>query len=103
MFEGLRTIVVDELHGFAKEKRGDLLSLSMSRLQTLAPGLRRVGLSATISDPDAYRSWLAPDADMDLVDLVIGDPGADPDLVDPDPREQDPVGRPFGLPRDSPT
>ncbi len=80
MFEGLKTIVVDELHGFAKEKRGDLLALSMSRLQTLAPGLRRVGLSATISDPDAYRSWLAPDADMELVDLVIGDPGAEPDL-----------------------
>ena len=80
MFEDLRTIVVDELHGFAKEKRGDLLSLSMSRLQKLAPGLRRVGLSATISDPDAYRSWLAPDADMELVDLVLGDPGAEPDL-----------------------
>jgi ATP-dependent Lhr-like helicase len=80
MFEKLRTIVVDELHGFAKEKRGDLLSLSMSRLEKLAPDLRRVGLSATISDPDAYRSWLAPDADMELVDLVIGDPGAEPDL-----------------------
>jgi len=80
MFEGLRTIVVDELHGFAKEKRGDLLSLSMSRLQKLAPALRRVGLSATISDPDAYRSWLAPDADMELVDIVTGDPGAEPDL-----------------------
>jgi ATP-dependent Lhr-like helicase len=80
MFQGLRTVVVDELHGFAKEKRGDLLSLSMSRLQKLAPGLRRVGLSATISDPDAYRSWLAPDADMELIDLVIGDPGAEPDL-----------------------
>src|SRR5438105_509099 len=80
MFEGLRTIVVDELHGFAKEKRGDLLSLSMSRLEKLAPGLRRIGLSATISDPDAYRSWLAADADMELVDLVLGDPGAEPDL-----------------------
>jgi len=80
MFENLKTIVVDELHGFAKEKRGDLLALSMSRLEKLAPGLRRVGLSATISDPDAYRSWLAPDADMELVDLVIGDPGAEPDL-----------------------
>ena len=80
MFEGLKAIVVDELHGFAKEKRGDLLSLSISRLHRLAPGLRRVGLSATISDPDAYRSWLAPDADMDLVDLVLGDPGAEPDL-----------------------
>jgi ATP-dependent helicase Lhr and Lhr-like helicase len=80
MFGSLKSIVVDELHGFAKEKRGDLLSLSMSRLQALAPGLRRVGLSATISDPDAYRSWLAPDADMELIHLVIGDPGAEPDL-----------------------
>jgi ATP-dependent Lhr-like helicase len=80
MFEGLKTIIVDELHGFAKEKRGDLLSLSMARLQKLAPELRRVGLSATISDPDAYRSWIAPDADMDLIDLVIGDPGAEPDV-----------------------
>ncbi|HEV2595660.1 MAG TPA: ligase-associated DNA damage response DEXH box helicase [Sphingomicrobium sp.] len=80
MFGNLRTIIVDELHGFAKEKRGDLLSLSMARLQKIAPSLRRVGLSATISDPDAYRSWLAPDANKDLVDLVVGDPGAEPDL-----------------------
>ncbi|HUE78677.1 MAG TPA: ligase-associated DNA damage response DEXH box helicase [Sphingomicrobium sp.] len=80
LFAGLKTIVVDELHAFAKEKRGDLLSLSMARLQRLAPALRRVGLSATISDPDAYRGWLAPDADETLVDLITGDPGAEPDL-----------------------
>jgi ATP-dependent Lhr-like helicase len=80
LFAGLKTIVVDELHAFAKEKRGDLLSLSMARLQKFAPGLRRVGLSATISDPDAYRGWLAPDADVELVDIVTGDPGAEPDL-----------------------
>jgi ATP-dependent helicase Lhr and Lhr-like helicase len=92
MFESLRTVVVDELHGFAKEKRGDLLSLSMSRLQKLDPDLRRVGLSATISDPDAYRSWLAPDADMELIDLVIGDPGAEPDLSILIPEEKIPWG-----------
>ena len=80
MFENLRTIIVDELHGFAREKRGDLLSLAMSRLQTLAPAMRRVGLSATISDPDAYRQWLAPEGDLQRVDLVVGDPGAPPDL-----------------------
>ncbi|MEO6359184.1 MAG: DEAD/DEAH box helicase, partial [Sphingomicrobium sp.] len=80
MFGDLRTIVVDELHAFAREKRGDLLSLSMARLEKLAPGLRRVGLSATISDPEAYRGWLAPDADIECVDVVEGDPGAEPDL-----------------------
>ena len=46
----------------------------------MSPGLRRVGLSATISDPDAYRGWLAPGGDADLVELVTGDPGAEPDL-----------------------
>ena len=80
LFENLKTVVIDEIHAFAREKRGDLLALSLSRLTGLAPSHRRVGLSATVSDPDAYRSWLAPDADMDLVRPVIGDPGADPDL-----------------------
>ncbi|MEO7750348.1 MAG: ligase-associated DNA damage response DEXH box helicase, partial [Sphingomicrobium sp.] len=92
MFEGLRTIIVDELHGFAKEKRGDLLSLAMARLETLAPGLRRIGLSATISDPDAYRSWLAPNAEMEKVDLVKGDPGAEPDLSILIPEDRIPWG-----------
>ena len=49
-------------------------------MQALAPGLRRVGLSATVAEPDSYRSWLAPDADLDMVRLVRGDPGAEPDL-----------------------
>ena len=80
LFENLKTIVVDEIHAFAKEKRGDLLSLAVARLQRLVPNLRRVGLSATISDPDAYRSWLAPGADIDAVRLIEGEKGADPDL-----------------------
>ena len=80
LFEGLQTVVIDEIHAFARDKRGDLLSLSLARLQQLAPAVRRVGLSATIADPDAYRSWLAPDADIDAVRLVEGDPGASPDL-----------------------
>jgi len=80
LFETLKTVVIDEIHAFAREKRGDLLSLSLARLQTLSPNLRRVGLSATIADPEAYQGWLAPDADASQVRLVIGDPGADPDL-----------------------
>ena len=80
MFESLKHVVIDEIHAFARDKRGDLLALSLSRLQALSPTLRRVGLSATVADPDAYRSWLAPDADIDLVELVQGDPGAEPDL-----------------------
>ena len=81
MFEGLRTIVVDEVHAFATGKRGDLLSLCMARLQRIAPAMRRVALSATVADADGYRAWLAPDGDIDAVALVRGEPGADPDIA----------------------
>ena len=81
MFEGLKTIVVDEVHAFATGKRGDLLSLCMARLQRLAPALRRVALSATVADADGYRAWLAPDGDIDQVALVEGEPGADPNIT----------------------
>lgn len=81
LFANLRTVIVDEIHAFASGKRGDLLSLSLARLQRIAPGLRRVGLSATIADPDAYRAWLAPYGDIDSVRLVPGEPGAEPDIA----------------------
>jgi ATP-dependent Lhr-like helicase len=80
LFAGLKTIVIDEIHAFATGKRGDLLSLAMARLQSLSPDLRRVGLSATVADPEAYQGWLAPHADVDSVDVVIGDPGAEADI-----------------------
>ncbi|WP_404712635.1 ligase-associated DNA damage response DEXH box helicase [Sphingomonas sp. MMS24-J13] len=80
LFETLSTIVVDEVHAFATGKRGDLLSLCMARLQHFAPRLRRVALSATVADADAYRAWLAPGGDIDAVTLVNGDPGAEPRL-----------------------
>src|SRR4051812_26513466 len=80
LFANLATVVVDEIHAFAAGKRGDLLSLSLSRLQAIAPGLRRVGLSATVADPEAFQGWLAPHGDAELVDLVRGDPGAEAEI-----------------------
>src|SRR3954469_6623386 len=71
LFAGLKTVVVDEVHAFASGKRGDLLSLSLARLQKLAPDMRRVALSATVADPEAYQGWLAPHGDAGLGDLVV--------------------------------
>ncbi|HEX8532774.1 MAG TPA: DEAD/DEAH box helicase, partial [Allosphingosinicella sp.] len=80
LFASLKTIVIDEVHAFATGKRGDLLSLAMARLQTLSPDMRRVALSATVADPEAYQGWLAPHADVETVDVVLGDPGAEAKL-----------------------
>ncbi len=81
LFSTLKRVIVDEVHAFANGKRGDLLSLSLARLQTLAPDMQRVALSATVADPDDYRAWLAPDGDIDLVRLVEGEAAAEPDLT----------------------
>ncbi len=80
LFANLKTVIIDEIHAFATQKRGDLLSLALARLQAIAPAMRRVGLTATIADPDAYRAWLAPWGDIDSVRLIEGEPGADPDM-----------------------
>lgn len=76
-FEDLQCVIVDEIHAIWPSKRGDLLALGLSRLQTFAPACRRVGLSATVDDPDLIRDWLSPAGPQDI-DLVRGTPGAAP-------------------------
>jgi len=78
LFAGLKRVVIDEVHAFATGKRGDLLALALSRLQAIAPEMRRAALSATVADPDGFRAWLAPWGEIDAVSLVEGEPGAPP-------------------------
>ena len=70
--------MVDEIHALAESKRGDQLMLCLSRLSTLCPGLRRVGLSATVEDPAAIARFLARHPDP--CEVLTADPGPDPDI-----------------------
>jgi len=88
LFSTLQRVVIDEVHAFATGKRGDLLALSLARLQALAPAMQRAALSATLADPDAYRGWLAPWGDIDTVALVAGEAGAEPDVSILLPRDE---------------
>ena len=58
MFGNLRRVIVDEIHSLAESKRGDQLALCLSRLQAISPGLKRIGLSATVRDPSEIASFL---------------------------------------------
>ena len=78
MFQGLKRVVVDEIHALAESKRGDQLMLALARLQTLCPGLRRVGLSATVEDPKAIARFLARNPDP--CEILLADPGPAPDI-----------------------
>ncbi len=76
IFAGLQRVILDELHALAESKRGDQMTLLLARLQTLSPGLRRVGLSATVEDPPALARYLAPDTG-----ILLADPGPAPDIA----------------------
>ena len=78
MFAGVQRVIVDEIHALAESKRGDQLMLALARLQSLCPGLRRVGLSATVENPDAIARFLSRHPDP--CQIVHADPGPDPDI-----------------------
>ena len=75
-FAGLRRVVIDEAHALAGTKRGDQLALCLSRLAVLAPGASRVGLSATVADPDRLRAYVGRRAPARLIEAPAGAPPA---------------------------
>lgn len=58
---GVRTVVVDEVHELAPSDRGGQLALTLERLDAfVGRPVRRVGLSATIGNPEEVARFLSP-------------------------------------------
>jgi ATP-dependent Lhr-like helicase len=57
-FENLECVILDEIHTLHASKRGDLLALDLARIAQFAPRMRRVGLSATVDDPEVIKAWM---------------------------------------------
>ncbi len=81
-FAELKHIIIDELHALVANKRGVLLSLGLARLNRMAPNVRRIGLSATVADPNVLGHWLMPQkpGEQNSAELIFGQPGAPPDI-----------------------
>jgi ATP-dependent Lhr-like helicase len=59
IFEGLSAVVVDEVHAFAADDRGAHLASLLERLATMCGrDVQRIGLSATVGNPQVIGEWL---------------------------------------------
>jgi ATP-dependent Lhr-like helicase len=59
IFFGLKRVVIDEVHALSESKRGDQLMLSLAALQKICPDMQRIGLSATVQDPQEIARFMA--------------------------------------------
>src|SRR4051812_12116101 len=64
LFAGVRAVVVDEVHAFARDDRGWHLLALLQRIGRLAGrDLQRIGLSATVGNEDDLLAWLSAGSD----------------------------------------
>src|SRR5258708_18154694 len=79
MLATVRTLIVDEIHALADDKRGSHLALSIARLENLvAPNLegrarQKIGLSATVSPIEEVARFLGPRAEIVQVGQARGE------------------------------
>jgi ATP-dependent Lhr-like helicase len=65
MLKTVRTVIVDEIHAVADDKRGSHLALSLARLDALMESdakPQRIGLSATVKPIEEVAAFLSPHA-----------------------------------------
>ena len=78
LFSGLRAIVVDEVHAFAGDDRGWHLLAVLERLtRVTGRPIQRIGLSATVGNPDELLGWLQGSERGERPGVVVA-PGVGP-------------------------
>jgi ATP-dependent Lhr-like helicase len=68
----VRSVVVDEIHELAGDRRGVQMTVGLERLREICVnGLQRVGLSATVGNPEEIARFLGGDQPVKIVQIPL--------------------------------
>jgi len=63
----VRHVIVDEIHQLAKDRRGIQLTVALERLREVAGDFQRIGLSATVGNPEEVAGLFGGESPLEVV------------------------------------
>jgi ATP-dependent Lhr-like helicase len=82
LFRYLRAVVIDEVHAFVGDDRGGHLSALLERLSRFCGNdVQRIGLSATVGNPQDILAWAAGSSKREGTVVHPGSSAAEPKIV----------------------
>ncbi|HKZ62982.1 MAG TPA: DEAD/DEAH box helicase, partial [Thermoplasmata archaeon] len=66
----VRHVIVDEVHQLAKDRRGIQLTVALERLRQVAGDFQRIGLSATVGNPEEVAALFGGDSPLEIIQVA---------------------------------